>query len=154
MQFVCEILNNHRNHIEQSALHFKRWSNTSYAVFNSIGKVVHIGKLSQIIHGLVTVKSVLQHEFLKLFYSIDQNEVHDEDLLGQLEISNSLELVQLPVNFIVNPSIDCSGDLYFVNYYFSSLLSRPFKGLFYFVGAPSFMGIPAFFMSINTQVKN
>ena len=132
MQIFFKLLNNYKNHIEQSTLHFKRWSNTNYAVFNSIGKVVHIGKLSQIIHGLVTVKSVLYHGFIKLFYSIDQHEKDADGFLEQLEVCSLLESGQLPLDFIVIPSTDSSRDLYIANnFIFINFIFEAFNGPFF-----------------------
>ncbi len=39
-------MNHKKIHINQSKLHFTKWSNKSYAAFCSIGKVVHIGSLA------------------------------------------------------------------------------------------------------------
>lgn len=155
MHFVCKILNNPKNHIKQSTLLFKRWSNTNYAVFNSIGKVVHIGELSQIIHGLVTVKSVLLHGLLKLFYSINHNEEHDEDFLKQLEVCSLLESGQLSFGFIVNPSTDSSIDLSIANNFtFINIIIEAFNGPFLFCWISIFQGNSNFFMSKITQTKS
>ena len=59
-------MNYHHRYRAKQVIRFNRWSNTSYAVFNSIGKVVLIGKLFKIISGLVTVKSMVSKRFAYL----------------------------------------------------------------------------------------
>ena len=71
----------------RAILHFKRWSNRSYAIFNSIGRVVHIGFLSTLIRDLVTVKSVLAFGLLNTINKCVESDAYDDELLSQFELS-------------------------------------------------------------------
>lgn len=126
-------MNDFINHIEPKALHFNRWSNKSYAIFNSIGKVVHIGFLSTIIQKLITVKSLISGGLLDAFLELIVKDEHDDDLTKKLEI------VGLSVLFedLNTTSISISGDrsdLEHINNIYKKSIKRPSQGLFYFVG--------------------
>jgi hypothetical protein len=95
-------LNNSIKHIEPTILHFKRWSNNSYAIFNSIGRIVHIGFLSTIIHKLITVKSTFFHGLLNLFNDEDKKDDIQDDSINPLKIS-IIRLVELL--FILNTTL-------------------------------------------------
>ena len=72
-----------KKHIKCNILHFKRWSNKSYAAFYSIGRIIHICFLGKIIQGLKTVKSILLSRILELFPQLDVKllkEKNDTDL--------------------------------------------------------------------------
>ena len=79
---------NSKHYIKPAILHFKRWSNRSYAIFNSIGRVVHIGFLSTIIRDLVTVKSVLAYGLLNIINENFESDTCEEELLSQIELSD------------------------------------------------------------------
>lgn len=44
-------------HIRFQGIHFSKWSNKSYAIFSTIGSVISIGNVTNIIGQLVTIKS-------------------------------------------------------------------------------------------------
>ena len=75
-------MNYHHRYCAKQVIRFNRWCNTSYAVFNSIGKVVLIGKLSKIISGLVTAKSIVSK---RLAYLIEVFYTEKEPLTENLE---------------------------------------------------------------------
>ena len=79
---------NSQNHTKRAILHFKRWSNRSYAIFNSIGRVVHIGFLSTLIRDRVTVKSVLAFGLLNIIEKSVESDAYDDELLSQIELSD------------------------------------------------------------------
>ena len=81
-------------------LHFRRLSNTSFAIFNSLGKVVHIGFLSTIIQRLITVKALIFHGLINIVDGINE---YDEESIKQLEIPD-ISLADLLPNLIA-PSI-------------------------------------------------
>ena len=85
---MLDLLINSKSHIKRAILHFKRWSNRSYAIFNSIGRVVHIGFLSTIIRDLVTVKSVLGFGSLNKINKGIESDAYDDELLSQFELSD------------------------------------------------------------------
>ena len=125
---------NSKNHIKRAILHFKRWSNRSYAIFNSIGRVVHIGFLSTLIRDLVTVKSVVCHGLLTIVTEITESVDNDEELLGKIEISDVSLIYTSPIfntvsiNREIEDSISESR-----NILKSKKFIRPFSGLFFIV---------------------
>ena len=68
-----------RNRTCVNPIHFRKWSNTSYAVFRSIGRVIHIRFLSTIIHGLATVKASIVILILELF---KRNAIQEETVIA------------------------------------------------------------------------
>lgn len=141
-------VNNSYGHIASQPIHFSQWSNTSYAIFNSIGRIVHIGFLSSIIHGLITVKALISHGFLTcrqaglmLFELIDEDALLLNDPIDLLNIDELIacEYCNLSIPF----SNTVSRDINYINY---NLLERPFLGLFSFVGFILFMRNQAFFI--------
>ncbi len=141
-------MNNSYGHCTSQPIHFTQWSNASYAVFNSIGRIVHIGFLSNIIHGLRAVKALISHGFLRLFELINTDEV-DEDILSQLDPSVLMNIEELIVGDVCDHSIPFSGcvseDIDHIIY---SITERPFSGLFSFVGFAHFMRNSAFYYFI------
>ena len=97
------MLNDIIKHIEPKVLHFRRWSNTSFAIFNSIGRVVHIGFLSTIIQRLVTVKALIFHGLLHIDDGIIDIDECDEESINQLDIS-AINFADLFSN-LITPSI-------------------------------------------------
>jgi len=63
-----------RNYKQSIILHFKRWNNKTYSVFNSIGKVIRICSIIKIIQGIVTVKSALIEEEFPIGYQLEKEE--------------------------------------------------------------------------------
>ena len=118
------------NYISSRPHRFKRWSNKAFAVFNSIGKIVHIGVLSRIVHGISTVKSILLCILKELLVQImPEDELVDKDLLKgaqEIELKRYLELV-LSTNYI-KYFPGASNETYFILTYI--LIKRPFWGLF------------------------
>ena len=47
----------HQNIQTRKTLYFTRWSNKSYAVFCTVGKLIYISSISRLLEGLNTVKS-------------------------------------------------------------------------------------------------
>lgn len=145
-------MNNSYGHCESQPIHFTQWSNTSYAVFNSIGRIVHIGFLSNIIHGLRTVKALISHGFLpcrqaglRLFELINTDEV-DEDILSQLDPSVLMNFEELIVGDVCDHSTPFSGCISEdIDHIIYSIAERPFSGLFSFAGFAHFMRNSAFF---------
>ena len=78
---------------DRKVIHFNKWSNTSYAIFNSIGRIIHIGFLSQIIYGLTTVKSIISYGFLEL--------ISEEDLQV---LSEQMSLIEKESKFFIKNS--------------------------------------------------
>jgi len=78
-----------------TVLHFNKWSNTSYAIFNSIGRIIHVGFLSQIIHGLVTVKTIKADGFLEGINDFIAKDEFDEDQFNQIEFIELIKSNQL-----------------------------------------------------------
>ena len=128
MRFNSVSLNNSIKHIEPTILHFKRWSNKAYAIFNSIGRIVHIGFLSTIIQRLITVKSIFFHGLLNLFNDLDEKDDSEDDPIHQHKISNirSVELLSILNTTLVSNRIESS------NVEFISVLTHKniFKALF------------------------
>jgi len=85
-------MNYHDRNNAKQVIRFNKWSNTSYAVFNSIGKVILIGKLSKIISGLVSVKSIASK---RLAYLIDVLFTEKEKLSEFIEPITADELLNL-----------------------------------------------------------
>ena len=96
-------MNDTIKHIKPKVLHFRRWSNTSFAIFTSLGKVVHIGFLSTIIQRLITVKALIFHGLINIVDGINENDEYDEESIKQLEIPD-ISLADLLPNLIA-PSI-------------------------------------------------
>ena len=78
-------MNSSENHIGNNVLHFNRWSNKSYAIFNSIGKLVHIGFLSRIIQKLITVKSFFFNGLLTIIHELVEKEENKNIFIGEVE---------------------------------------------------------------------
>lgn len=78
-------MNSTKNHTGNAILHFKRWSNKSYAIFNSIGKLVHIGFLSRIIQKLITVKSFFFNGLLTIIHELVEKEEDKNVFIGEVE---------------------------------------------------------------------
>ena len=109
---------------------FRRWSNTSYAIFRSIGKVIHIGFLSKIIHGLSTVKSISIYTLKELTTQFGIILGVDEgfdlaDRVEELLVIRKLELVK---NVFQQKPITNSLD---INYFSYIVHERPFYGPFF-----------------------
>jgi len=146
-------LNNSCRHIASKTIQFSRWSNTSYAIFNSIGRVVHIGFLSTIIHGLVTIKAIGIHGILELFNQLIHDEADEENLL----LDAQTVLLKLDEGHISEIIVDSdpnsrkvSEDINYINY---NIKERPLSGLFSFVEFSHFMENSSFFSTINQFSK-
>ena len=112
-------------------IHFKQWSNRSYAIFNSIGRIVHIGFLATIIHGLETVKANGIHGIFMLLNTFHEDP--DHELL--LQTSDLMLVLNREEEFIYatylnsNPfSRNFDSIFAYVNNY---RFQRPFLGLFF-----------------------
>ena len=119
-----------KSHTKSSnPIHFNKWSNTSYAIFNSIGKVVHIGFLSTIINGITTVKSSIVVLLLDLYERILLEETVIEDVLdSELEYQLAENIRRsFSSNYFIKAEIALSS---FINF---KITQRPKKGLFSFV---------------------
>ena len=88
-------------------LHFSKWSHKSYAIFNSIGRVVRIGFLSTILPGLITVKSLISHGLFSLLFELYGNDDLEEELI---ELSEKLISGESDVFSHLNLSISKSKD--------------------------------------------
>lgn len=124
-------MNNLINHIVPEALHFNRWSNKSYAIFNSIGRVVHIGFLSTIIQKLITVKSLISNGLLVVFLDILDIDEQDDDLINKLEIVGSSVLFEDLNTTSISISSDRS-DLEHINIIYKKRIKKALRGPFLF----------------------
>ena len=122
-------------HIEQRFLFFKRWSNTAYAIFNSIGKVIHIGAVSTIIFELFSVKSLLKRGDLNFLCLEEAQDDLNEEWLNKADINSSLQLALLIddralIQTSKNSCTPLIANQYvlFIYYFFKALI-----GPFYFV---------------------
>jgi len=146
-------VNNSYGHITSQPIHFTKWSNTSYAVFNSLGRVVHIGFLSSIIHGLSTVKALISHEILMLFELINDDKL-DEDILYQLDPIDLFNIDELIASEYRNHSTPFSSKVSEnIKYKYYVIIKRPFSGLFSFARLDYFKRDLAFFLLQNQLIK-
>lgn len=112
-------------------LYFRKWSHKSYAIFNSIGRVVRISFLSTILPGLIAVKSsVLHHlhELLDVFCLDDDlkvEEIPENLILAEFDIPPHLSLCETKTKDDFNQNCRVK--------YFSSIVLRPFFGPFFIV---------------------
>jgi hypothetical protein len=142
-------VNNSRTHIGRGYLLFKRWSNKSYAIFNSLAKVVHIGFIRPIVSSLVTAKAIKRQVFINISEcSGDYNFDEANLLMGLLEDLN-LAIVVEPqnVNIIGQSDYAVCAQLGDLCTYFSISKSRPFSGLFYFISFSSENGSASLLVS-------
>lgn len=143
-------MNYHDRNNAKQVIRFNRWSNTSYAVFNSIGKVILIGKLSKIISGLVTVKSIARK---KLAYLIEILFTKKEELAEFFEQPAVDELFALEISsFLDTTSADKSLDLSSKinnDIYNQLMYIKAFFGLFSFVELAQAWLIRHFLFSIK-----
>lgn len=112
------------------SLRFNRWTNTSYAIFNSIGRVVHIGFLSKIIHGLSTVKSISIYRFNELAGQVGFILEGEEgfNLADKIEdLVDTKRLVLAKSLFQLRPVSERSD----INYIVYNLNERPVYGPFF-----------------------
>ena len=114
---------------------FKKWSNKSYAIFYSIGKVVHIGFISPIVFGLVTVKALANHEFFRTLDSAGELALeNNEQLLKLAEVDGLFLSTGLTHNILPNQTEeDCCLGAVSNNKSFLKVHLGPNSGLFYFV---------------------
>ena len=114
---------------------FKHWSNKSYAVFNSIGKVIHIGFILPIVSGLTTVKAVLNHDFLPIAGYTSDSAIDEDGLLEDVpEYQSAAAFLQLIYeNIIFNSEFASNSLALSLATYLPLLYLRPVHGLFYFV---------------------
>jgi len=124
---------------------FKKWSNKSYAIFNSIGKVIHIGFISPIVSRLVTVKALVNHEFFRIFDSAGELSLdNNEQLLKLSEVDGLILSTGLPHDITPNQTEeDCCLGAVSNNKSFLKVSLRPNSGLFYFV----------LFLSTNRKIE-
>ena len=127
-------MNQLENHnVTSSTSIFRRWSNKAYAVFNSIGRVVHIGFISSIVSGLKTIRTLLDQRFYGPAETVlsprdillEEGEVLDVKANSDFQLSSfefSLKKVK------VAPGVPTfSSTQYFIIYSAKALI-----GLFYF----------------------
>ena len=122
-----------KSNISKKIIHFNRWSNQSYAAFNSIGKIIRICALTKIIHGLSTVKSGLSEKFLIFIHEIDNKCGREVGHLFHLEHGG----LHSEIGFDVAISSSLFNGSDSINNSFSRIIHivlnrRPVMGLFYF----------------------
>ncbi len=82
------------NYHISSRIYFRKWSNTAFAVFCSIGKEVIIGEISAILNELNTVKSALVN-FINP--KGGENLSHDETEQEEISINQILSDTELSI---------------------------------------------------------
>jgi hypothetical protein len=112
-------------------LHFNKWSHKSYAIFNSIGRVVHIGFLSTILPGLITVKSLISHGQLSLLFELCGNDDLEEELkeLSEKWISGESDIFS-HLNISISNSKDNFDQNYTFNIYFINCIKTLYGSFF------------------------
>lgn len=120
-----------KRHRDTKIVHFKRWANTSYAVFCSIGKVVSIGNVSGILKKLITVKSSLFNDLHKISADLTGLFTEDEDwaVLG-CDI-DYFELFDNLAPASTTSKLEVGGPSEDLRYsYYHKSIRRPVMGLF------------------------
>jgi vitamin B12 transporter len=84
-------MRNNKYHISPSKLHFSRWSNTSFAIFYSIGKEVIIGMISILLEKVITVKSRFEGGDLISGASCFYEEEELDEIFGQVTTDELLD---------------------------------------------------------------
>lgn len=149
-------MNNLIKHIDTNIFHFRRWSNKSYAIFNSIGRVVHIGFLSTIIQRLVTVKSLVFHGLLNLFDELNEKDDSKDESIHKLELSN-IRLVEF-LSILNTASISnriASSNVEFISITTLKNIFKAYLGSFLFIWNRSIRNVSSHCFSDNYyQVKS
>ena len=137
-----------RGHNIQSAqtIRFRRWSNKNFAVFNSLRKVIQIGFLSKIIHGLAAASSYSKP--MEWGEQADFNAESASDEWLELDVLKAMELLGLTVasnadtykKSVVNPESASDFPTYYSNYL------RPFRGLLFYISLAA-TEVPGFLYS-------
>lgn len=134
-----------KNSIFQT-IHFNRWSNTSYAVFNSIGKIIHIGELIKIVHGLITSKSSF---LLSVFEDVRAVHENEDEISEDRDINLDALLSEINVSIMNLGSLSKSFDISrFQNNDHLVYLNKAFMGLFSFPGFCRSWTMSTFFKTI------
>jgi len=84
-------------------LYFHRWSNKSFAVFQSIGKVLIIGVISTILDNLKTVKSALK-SIMKIRIDDQMSWDDNDELLNESTLIDFYFLYECPLSLLLNES--------------------------------------------------
>ncbi len=86
---------------QQSFLHFKQWSNKGYAVFCSLGKVVHIGSLAVSVTQWIGDLIDQVEEQINLSVEHSEEEVSEElleqELLQLLPVVNAINEYEISI---------------------------------------------------------
>ena len=133
--FRIHLMNDSSKHIGRGYLLFKRWSNQSFAVFNSLRKVVHIGFILPIVSNLITVKAQIVRIVDEIFVYLNESEFDEgEPSKDRSALLNLTFVIGLPkTNLIIPADRLCSSEEFALKSYISNSQSRPFSGLFYFI---------------------
>ncbi len=102
---------------QQNVLHFRKWRNTNYAAFISIGRVVHIGKLEvSIAEWIGNVVELVENLLFRCEEKESDNEDDDLSDLDGILGSERLNLLNIQNNYIIE-SETCfqSQDSFFKN---------------------------------------
>jgi hypothetical protein len=84
-------------------LYFHRWSNKSFAVFQSIGKELIIGVISTILDNLKTVKSALK-SIIKIRIDDQMSWDDNDELLSESTLIDFYFLNECPLSLLLNES--------------------------------------------------
>jgi hypothetical protein len=82
-------------------LYFHRWSNKSFAVFQSIGKELIIGVISTILDNLKTVKSALK-SIIKIRIDDQMSWDDNDELLNESMLIDFYFLNECPLSLLLN----------------------------------------------------
>lgn len=132
----------------EQVIRFRQWSNKNFAVFNSLGKVIQIGFLSKIIHGLTATQTdkhtIEPGEQLAANAESTLEEWSGFDVLSEIEL---LFLVAALVMVLSRESTtsQISASNYQNQY---SIYSGPFMGLLFYI-CPGTVEYPGFFYSVT-----
>ena len=115
------------NHV----LHFSKWSHKSYAIFNSIGRVVRIGFLSTILPGIITVKSLVSHGLFSLLFELYGSDDLEEELKEFTEklISGESDILS-HLNLSTSYSEDNSDQNYTFKIYYVNCVKTHYGSFF------------------------
>lgn len=124
-------MNQEHNIRSAQVIRFKRWSNKSFAVFSSLGKVIQIGFLAKIIHGLNSASADSDSNDGEL--QIDQSEETTEEDWLELKVQKHLELLGLvPSVEMISEDNSIAGKLSAKKFQkHINIYLRPFWGLLF-----------------------
>ncbi len=113
-------------HITRPTVRFRKWTNTPYAVFNSLKKEIHIGFVSMIIRDINTLKSMTLRPFFKAAEEGDEEESHEKSSIFHDGVQGNLLSDELTFQTVAGTFVEDLSNSNSISFYLLKALLGPF----------------------------